>query len=301
MATSLPVTYPLSGPQVSGNEITADLMLNEPTRITSYLNDLTLRNYFMPLVYGTAPGINGGALLYNQITYNDLFPTRDVQDVAPGSEFPNVTADRPDPKVARVGKFGGKFEITDEARDRNDIMAVQQEATKLGNAMVRRMNAKGIAVLDEAVTAVGAPGTFVGTNWGNVTTAGTSATSNQGYPAADFAKAQLKADQTELGVDFNLWIVNPQEKANLSITYGSQLDNVLSSFGITMYPTNRVAAGTAYVLAQGQVGVMGVEKGLSTETWRDADRQVTVSQTDVRMLWAVTNPYSVIKVTGLAG
>jgi hypothetical protein len=35
--------YPLSAPTVSGNNITVDLMLNQPTRITRYLSDLAAR------------------------------------------------------------------------------------------------------------------------------------------------------------------------------------------------------------------------------------------------------------------
>lgn len=298
---SLPVTYPLGPPAVSGTNLTLDLMLREPTRITSYLSDLTLQNFFMDRIFTPIGGVTGGALLYTQTTYNDLYTDRDVQNVAPGAEFPNVSATRPEPLVAKVEKFGGKFEVTDEARDRNDPSVLQMEGLKLSNTITKKIVTRGISALDASVTATGAGATITGNNWGNVITAGTSATNNASYPGADFAKAQLKADQTELGVNFNLWIVNPQEKAQFSIVYGPAAGDILASYGVVMIASNRVAAGTAYVVAEGQVGKMGMEKPLSTETWREADRQVTVVQSDCRPVFAVTNPYSVVKVTGLAG
>jgi hypothetical protein len=51
-----------------------------------------------------------------------------VQNVEPGAEFPLVTFDRPTPLVKQVEKFGGKFFVTDEAKDRNDPMMLQQGA-----------------------------------------------------------------------------------------------------------------------------------------------------------------------------
>jgi hypothetical protein len=44
-----------------------------------------------------------------------------------------VTFDRPAPLTAQVEKLGGKFRVTDEARDRNDLSAIQSEGVKLGN------------------------------------------------------------------------------------------------------------------------------------------------------------------------
>jgi hypothetical protein len=53
------------------------------------------------------------------------------------------------------------------------------------------------------------------------------------------------------------------------------------------------------VFESGQVGEMRVEKALSTETWREPETQRTWSQSDVRPVFVITNPYGIAKVTGL--
>lgn len=292
--------YPLAGPTVSGSTITVETMLNQPTRITRYLSDLTLRNYISPLFFASPGGVSGGAVIYDQLTLNDLFPSRDVQEVAPGGEFPLVTSDNVDPKVAAVEKHGGKFFVTDEARDRNDGGVIQREGRKLINAMIRRQDARAIAIVDAAIAGIGSQ-TVVGLNWNNTVTGGSSQSNASAWPAADFAKVQLLADQQELGVEINTWVLNPAQYAQLRLVYGSDFDAVAASYGLAFEASNRVAAGTAYALEAGQPGEQRFEKPLSTETWRDPDHQRTWVQTDARFVQYVTNPYSVFKVTGLAG
>ena len=300
MATSNPAAYPLAGPQVSGSTITVETMLNQPTRITRYLSDIALRNYISPLFFSTPGGVSGGAVVYDQLTLNDLFPTRDVQEVAPGAEFPNVTSENSEPKTAAVEKHGGKFFVTDEAKERNDGGVIQREGRKLMNALVRRQDARAIAVIDAAISA-NASQTVVGTNWGAVVTGGSSQSNASAWPAADFGKVQMLADTQELGVEIDTWVVNPAQAFQLRLVYGDDFEALLRSFGIDLRVSNRVAAGTAYALQAGLPGEMRAEKPLSTETWREAETQRTWVQTDARFVQYVTDPFSVFKITGLAG
>lgn len=300
MAT-MPVQYPLGVPTISGTAVSVDVMLNEPTRITRYISDMSLQSFFMNRVFATPGGVTGGGLVYDQLTTNDLYTNRDVQNVEPGAEFPIVDTQRTAPLFAPVEKFGGKFFITDEARDRNDQNAFRIQANKVTNTIVRKLNAKGVAALDAALTAIGSPVTVTGNNWGSYQPQGSSASLPSASPAADFAKAQLAADTAELGVNYNLWIVNPAQLAALRTIYGTALAGLLSDNGIEMVASNRVAAGTAYVVEEGMVGELRYEKSLSTETWREQSTQRTWVQSDIRPVFAVTNPYSALKVTGLAG
>jgi hypothetical protein len=173
------------------------------------------------------------------------------------------------PQFAPVEKFGGKFFITDEARDRNDQNAFRIQANKLANTIVRKVNTKGIAALDAAVTAFSQ--TATGVSWSAYQPQGSSASLPSASPAADFAKVQLAADTAELGVNYNLWIVNPAQMASLRTIYGR------ASPGCCRQqhhdgPTNRVAAGTAYAVEEGMVGELRYEKPLGTETWREQGR-----------------------------
>jgi hypothetical protein len=298
---SAPVAYPLGPPTYSGNTLTVDTALNEPTRVTRRIADLTLQRFIVSQIFATGGPVSGGAVVYDQALLNELYLERDVERVMPGDEFPIVTSVRQAPKVAEVEKWGGKFFVTDEARDRNDVTSFNNQVTQLANTIVRKVNTRAVETLEAAIAALGGAGTFVGNNWNAVVTTGTSATSAAGWPAADFAKAQMLADVDELGVTYDLWLVNPAQKAQLAIIYGSALADVLAANGIVMEASNRIAAGTAYVVERGQVGEIRVEKALGTESWREQSTERTWVQSSVRPVMYVTNPYSIRKVTGLAG
>jgi hypothetical protein len=293
-----PVAHPLGPPVVSGNTITVDTMLSQPTRVTRMIMDLTLQRFIADRVFASAGGVTGGAVIYDQATLNELYTDRDVQRVAPGGEFPIITSSRAVPKLATVEKWGGKVFITDEARDRNNSVALTNQLRQLANTIVRKINARAVAELEASIAAFPTQ-TFIGQNWANVITAGASASSAGAFPAADFAKAGQLAEQQELGVSFNLWLMNPTQLMRLQIIYGDRLQGVLGSFNARIYTSNRVPVGVAYVLAEQQVGELRLEKPLGTETWREEATERTWIQSSVRPIMYVTNPYSVIKVTGL--
>lgn len=301
MATN-PYSYPYGVPSISGQTITVDTMLAEPTRITRALADLSLRRMFAQRIFSTPGGVTGGALLYDVLTSNDLFldSTREVQNVEPGAEFPIVTSSRSAPKVATVEKFGGKFFVTDEARARNDESQLRNGTMKLSNSISKGVDTRAIAALDAAVTTYSR--TATGVNWSTANSTAASSLTKNLEPGADFAAAQLTADTDELGVVFDLWIVNPAQYVNLQKFYGaSNLPGVLNAYGVEVYSSNRVTAGTAYAVESGTVGEMRFEQGLTTETWREQATERTWVQSSIRPVFAVTNPMSVLKFSGLAG
>lgn len=304
MTAPAPVQYPLGPPVITNTTVlTVDMMLNQPNRITRRIADLALQRFIVNRIFSTGgTAVSGGAILYEQALANDLYTDRDVERVAPGGEFPIVGSTRRGPKVAEVEKYGGKFQVTDEARKRNDVVMFNNQVTQLSNTIVRKVNTRAVIELEAAIAALGGAGTFVGNNWQAVVTAGTSASNNSEMPAADFAEAQLIADRDELGVHYDLWIVNPQEMAALKVIYGDKWQQVLVSFGIDeVFASNRVTAGTAYAVARGEVGFLEYEQGLGTETWRDPEVEAYWTQSSVRPVMGITNPLSIRKVTGLAG
>lgn len=292
--------HPLGPPTVSGANITVDMMLNQPTRITRMIMDLSLQRFVADRVFASAGGVSGGAVIYDEAVENELYTSRDVQKVEPGAEFPTVEAERRVPKVAEVEKWGGKVWIPDEARDRNNSATFTNKIRQLTNTIIRKINQRAIAVLETSITA--SSQTFTGRDWGAVVVGGSSQSAQNLFPARDFALAAQMAEEDELGVVYDLWLLNPQEYTELILIYGAQgLTDLLNAMGISIYVSNRVTAGTAYVLASQQVGEMRVEKPLGSETWREERRERTWTQSSVRPVMFVTNPYAVIKVTGLAG
>lgn len=303
MATYYSQEFPLGSPSVSGNSLTVDLMLKEPTRINAYLSNIALKGYFAERVFTNGGGVSGGALVYNQLVANDLFPVRGGQKVAPGAEFPEVTFDRPEPKTAQVEKFGGKFRVTDEARDRNDLSSIQSEGVKLGNDVQRWLHARALTELDASIAAIGSElqlAVSASASWADATTLTISTENKAALPGATLAEIRKRAAVKELGTEYNLLVMNPQEFANLTIIYGDA-EAWLRSQGFGVAVSNVVTAGTAYAVQEGLVGQVRYEQPLKTITYRDDKTESTWVQASIRPVFAVTNPYNALQITGLAG
>lgn len=293
--------YPLGPPTVSGTTITVDTMLNQPTRITRVIQDITLQRFLLDQLFSSDGGVTGGAVIYDQPTANDLYLERDIQRVEPGAEFPIVTSELLQPKTAVVEKWGGKTFITDEARQRNDSSRLMQELRKLGNTIVRKLNQRAVEEVEAIFTTF--PGQVIpGNNWTTVTTLGTDPTPYADQPVGDLVAASLHNEAMELGMVHDTLLMNPNQRATLQLIYGQQWQAVLSAYGYTnTFVSNRVAAGVMYSIASGQLGSMRIEKPLGTETWREEKTERTWIQSSVRPLMYIDNPYAVIKFTGLAG
>lgn len=297
------VSNPVLAPTLdaTGTLITVDFALQNPTTVvTPLVIDITLQKFFVDRVFTSGGGVTGGAAIYNEVAGNDIYAKTDVEEIAPGEEFPQIRFQRRGRNVALVHKYGGKFPVTWEARDRNNATELTNALRQLGNTLVRKINQAGVAILDAYVSANSR--TMSGNNWQNVVTVGSSASNWTLWPSRDFGKADLIAEQDEMGMNYDLWILNPQEYAALEGIYGPSLSGVLTSYGVSIFVTNRVAAGTAYVVASGQVGEMRTEDPLRTRTWDDPDGiEQTWIQSGVRILMFANNPFAVLKVTGLAG
>ena len=291
--------HPLGPPTVSGNDVTVDTMLEQPTRVTRFLSDITLQDFLLEDLFVSAGGVSGGAVIYDMPTVNELYPERDVQQVEVGAEFPVLTSDRRAPLVALVEKWGGKVWIPDEAITRNQTMVYQRELRKMANAMVRKLNTRAIQILEAAITAGGGLHDMTGHDWDAILLEGNAPTVPTSRASADFITAQMERDQQELGIVFDTLIMNPAQRAALMIAYGDKYDALLASHNLTVRISNRVTAGTAYLIQRGALGEMRVEKPLSTETWRERKTQRNWTQTDWRGVMYIANPYAVMKLTGL--
>lgn len=302
---SNPIRHPLGAPVVSGFDITVDMMLQQPTRVTMFLMDITLQRFILDRLFNSAGGVTGGAVVFDVLAGNDLYADREIGGpIRPATEFPVVTSSRRAPSVAEVEKYGGKFWFSDEARDRNDQTAFRNENVRLGNTIVRKLNTRAIEILEAAIAANGGQSTFVGNDWSAAVPAGAAPTAPALTPGGDFAKAQMLADVVELGIQYNIALLNPVNLMELRLYYdalgGGSLERMLADHGFDeVYATNRVTLGTAYFVAEGQLGDLRIEKPLGTETWREPGTERTWVQASVRPVMYVNNPFAVMKVTGL--
>jgi len=155
-----------------------------------------------------------------------------------------------------------------------------------------------VDVLEAAVQA--SPNRLVtGNSWSAVVTGGTTASNSTLWPGYDMAKAQMQAETEELGIVYDLWLLNPAEYLQLVRIYGPGLNDLLSSLGIDIFVTNRITAGTAYVVASNQPGQMRVEQPLQTRQWYEEGTERYWTQSSVRPLMFVDNRFAVLKFTGL--
>jgi hypothetical protein len=275
-------------------------MLEQPTRITNMIMDLSLQRFVVDRIFASAGGVTGGAVVYDLVERNEIYANRDIGRVSPGAEFPLITTERPAPSIAEVEKWGGKVFLTDEARERNKAALFTNKMRQLTNTIIRKINQRAIAELEASIKASGQETN--GNNWSTVIVGGSNQSKQSLFPAFDFAHLAQLAEEDELGIVYDLWLLNPQEFTQLISIYGmGNLRELLKAMGIDIYVSMRVPAGTAYVVAQQQVGEMRVEKALGTVTWREEETERTWVQASVRPVMYVNNPFAVVKVKGLAG
>lgn len=284
-------------PELNGRRLTVDVALRNPSVIRDRVaaladNQLLLPKFFSP--YGAR--VEGGGLLYASARVADLYVAGDVEKRTPGSEYITVKGVDPEPKLAPVEDFGGKFKLTDEEIDRNDVSRLDNYTTQLANTITRKLNARAIEELEAHLLP---ENVIVGHEWATVQLDGAAPTGASERPTADFAEAQAAADRQEMGVTHDLIIMGPDLAATLRTLYGQNLKDVLESFGLTLFVSPRVADGVAYVLAQGEAGSVGFERPLTIESWDDRSVRSRWVQGYAVPAIAVERPYSVKKLVGL--
>jgi hypothetical protein len=215
-----------------------------------------------------------------------------------------VTGARIAPLVALVEKFGGKFPVTDEAKARNDVGRVTNQMRRLANTLTRKMQQRGIAELEAAISA------FSRTTAATVTwkVAAEEARLSQkpiNSPLGPLFKALQLMEELEMGYEFNTLIVSPADNYLLSLFYNEQAPQAaLKTLGIeNLIVTPRKAAKSAILTAGKQVGEMRLEAPMRTTTEREGApllREQTWVQTAINPLFVVTDPYAVLEITGLS-
>lgn len=291
-------TYPPAPPTVSGGTITVEQFLRTPSRVQRVITDLTAQRFLAERIFGSGDA-QGGAVIYDQVTASELYTDRDVQSIAPGSEFPIVTSGESAPKVAAVTKWGGAAVLTYEAVRRDSRDTLNRELTKLRNTIVRKVDTVAIAALDAAPIQ-----TDTGTDWSD---------STNGNPVLDLATARSMIDDLDMGYVADTILINPAQYvdliANTKVQNALPRDTVAANpiasgqlgnyMGFTWYVTNRVTAGTAYVLASTMAGSLRDELPLYSRSIDQQERERWLVQAARVTVPIVTDPKAVVKLSGL--
>lgn len=286
-------------PELSGRRLTVDVALKQPTLIRAQIAKLADDQILLPKFFrNLGQPVTGGGMLYSVVQAADLFTT-DVEKRSPGSEYKVVEGVDPEPKLATVEDWGGKFQITDEQISRNDVSYLDQQTTQLANTIARKLD---VAAMIAVNTAIGGGNTVVGHDWSTVVISGpdTSLTPPVERPTADLSLAQLAADLQELGVKHDLLVLHPDQAHDLRVAYGDGLDAMLKSAGVELFSNPRVTAGVGWAIQSGQVGTIGFEAPLTVDTWDDRATRSRWVQAYAVPAIAVDRPYAAKKLIGLA-
>lgn len=299
MPPQTPVAQPLGGPTISGTTITVDTYLNPPSQIPAIIRNLVANNqgYFIERVFST-PGftVQGGAIIYEETFPEDYFlpPDQSIAPRAPGAEAPRLGSTRKAPKVARPESWSGSIEVTDEARRRNDVRAVQRQFTQAANSFADRIQTRGIAALQAAVTAWGR--TVSGGNWRAALASGVPNADPQTLPQRDFALVQKAFITDKAGMSPNLMIVHPDDAFYLDVIYGDKLPALLSRYSLEMAVSVAAPVGDPIFVRGGGVGVIAFEKPLDQELSREGTRKTDVYTLETVPVFVADDASSVIQL-----
>jgi hypothetical protein len=294
--------FPPAAPSISGSTLTVDLFLNNPARVQRTLQDLTRNRFIADRIFSAGPAADGGAVVHDQLSENDLFMDRDVQEIAPGSEFPILNESAPEPLVALVKKWGGSAGFTYEQIRRNRLDVLQRNLIKLRNTIVRKVDTVAISVLNAAPI----PTAVASGDW---TTAATDIIVDieTGKSAVDALDMGYEIDTVllnpaqalDIRTDGDIRLVLPRENRARNLLDGgaSDLDQLL---GINeWHVSNRVPAGTVYLLDSRTVGFISDEiPGPYTRVVDEPTKERRLVMAARVPAMGVTDPKAVYKITG---
>lgn len=294
----MPSPFPPAPPTVAGTNITVNAFLQTPTRVQRAIEALTLQRFIADAIFAGGPAVAGGSVMYDQMLGpDDIFTAREVQEIEPGSEFPILNTGERMPLVAVARKYGGEIMLTDEAIRRDNRPLLAREMTRLRNTIIRRVDTVAMAALGAApVQTMVASG-----DWSLAATdivadlataAGMVSRLDMGYVADTVL---VNPDQTlDLMKDKDLRDAMPRERTDGLIRTGN-LGRVL---GLDFIESNRVAAGTVWVLQRRIAGSISDEVPLYARPIRDDRRETTFIHGARVVVPYVTDPKAVVRITG---
>lgn len=291
--------YPPAAPSITGNTISIDLFLRSPSRVQRVMENLASQRFIADLLFSQG-GADGGAVIYDRVSEQSLYTDRDVEEIEPGSEFPNVGADDVEPLIAKVAKRGGQVQMTYEAVRRNNRDVLQRNLTKLRNTLVKKHDAVAINTLVAD---------------GDVLTAAASAvwSTASNDPFYDLMSAISEVEQQDLGYVVDLAMINPQERLSLTtntkireaLPRESRVDNPLLSGALAglagiqnWVVSNRVPAGKCILANSGIVGSVRDEMPLYTRVINKEEVETWLIQAARVSVPVITDPKAAFIITG---
>lgn len=303
-----PVTQPLGGATVNGTTVTVDTYVNPPTKIPAIIRELVAADegYFIEDVFGTLGSpIQGGAVIVEETFPEDFFLDADSMPAprAPGAEAPRLASGRHEPKVRRPESWAGSIEVTDEARQRNNVIAVRNQFTKAANTFADIIQRRGIEVLLDAVNDWNRT-LEAKTVWQGSPGAGLFNVDPKTLPGFDVARVMKHFRDDKVGVRPDTVILNTEELLWLETIYTGvgavpALDAMFMRQGIkNVIGTPLIEEGEVLFVKAGAPGVIGWELPMSQEMEREVKRKTDIFVLECRPVYAAFDASAVLMLEG---
>lgn len=146
----MPYTYPPAPPTLSGDVLSINRFLSNPTLVARRLRTLAEQRFISDALLTQRITASGGSVLYEtgETIYTDTAPS----GVSPGAEYPRTTVSHGTASLAKTTKWGSDVEVTDEAISRQLINPVERAFEKLVNHMVKTVDSVTMSAINSAIT-----------------------------------------------------------------------------------------------------------------------------------------------------
>lgn len=300
-----PVVSVQDGPQLTVNDI-----IKDPVVVPRRIIDITKQRFISDQLLRKGPSAVSGVVKFYQS--NPLFSTTKSEVVGEFGQFPVAFNELGQLLLTPTAKRGLGVRISLEMVNRNDIDAVNLQITQVSNTMVRDWDSVFMAA---ALASCASSGHTVaaGHAW-------TSATAN---PRKDISAAKLAivsatlpgttdeymgfnpdtlvlnvATVTALESNGEVWAPWTGNVANVSPAVTGQLP--YSLFGLDVWQTYHIPAGTALVLERNTIGFISDERPLQATPLRwiedtEEHRSNTVRQSAI----GIDQPLAMCTITGV--
>lgn len=220
-----------------------------------------------------------------------------------GAEIPTIDVDNMEHSQAVAEEMGLGYYVTDKARRRNQDWVIEQGNRKIQKGLLRTNASRALAALNAAVTKYGLDMAATG-DWAldKNLRASIVAAQNEGvtgtfdYNMSTILVNPVTANNILLLEDYaNL---APKSDKALNPFFATSLDGVM---GLKWLKSNLVPLDTAYIFEPKTLGVNLVEVPRYVDVDRDASRRRDFVFGLESSVPVITDPYSMIKITGING
>lgn len=220
-----------------------------------------------------------------------------------GAEIPTIDVDDMERAQAVAEELGLGYYVTDKARRRNQDWVLEQGNRKIQKGLLRANASRSLAAMNAAVTKYGLDMAATG-DWsvGKNLRASIVAAQNEGvvgqfdYNMSTILVNPITANNILLLDDYEN--LAPKTDKALNPFFATSLDGVM---GLTWLKSNLVPVDVAYIFEPKTLGVNLVEVARYVDVDRDASRRRDFVFGLESSVPVVTDPHSMIKLTGING